>query len=381
MNQDNCRKGIYNFSPYIYYRNEQLMKDCCLIPYMFHKYLGYRAVIITAKKEEYTYLELLEGLEMDILETPADLTEWVEKCCIYISEHYQKIDIMFCFGAYSSHSRMVQQYKKLRPDGKVILKLDANIYWEDKITFRDAAYKALLENCNAITVESKKLKKYLSKKWPYKIDYVPNGSDSFSFQSKTDYCEKENTILTVGRIGAATKANDILMEAFRLAASSLPQWRVKLIGRIDEAFRLYIEEFFVKYPDLQDRILFTGPITDKVLLEKEYKKAKIFALTSTMEGGTPNVWVEAARNGCCIVCSEIDAAEEATNWGRCGKSFEINNIPQLADIFLEICKDEHYLSDCCNEIQEYRDRFFDYKKIVYKLDYLVNMPSGEITYE
>lgn len=375
---DACIKGVYSFSPYIYFNNEQLLKDCCQIPYSFHKYLGYRAVIVTAKKEEYTYLDLVKGLELDILETPGDINHWIHLCCEYISENYKKIDIMFCFGAYPAHSQMVQHYKKLRPDGKVILKLDANIYWEDRIPFKAPTYEAFLSQCNVITVESKRLKKHLSQKWPYRIDYVPNGTDVLLQKEKTDYSMKENTILTVGRIGTSQKANEILMEAFQAVADKLPHWKLKLIGSIEESFMPFIEQFFTKYPQLQDQIIFTGKIINKVLLENEYKKAKIFALSSRYEGGTPNVWVEAARNGCCIVCSRIDAVDEATNWEQCGKSFDIDNVPQLSQVLLDICTDESYLSRVCNEIQEYREQFFSYEKIVHKLEHLVNLPPGEI---
>lgn len=372
-------RGIYNFSPYIFYRNEQLMKDCCLIPYMFHKCFGYRSVIVTAKKEEYTYLNLLKGLEMDILNTPKDINEWVKICCDYISENYKKIDVMFCFGAYPSYCHMVPLYKKLRPDGKVILKLDANIYWVDRIPFQTEEYKNFLDNCDVITAESKKIKKYLSKKWPYKIDYVPNGSVNFSPRKRTEYFEKENIILTVGRIGAQQKANEILMEAFKLVADQLPSWKVKLIGSIEDSFKPYIEEFFMKYPGLKDKIIFTGKILDKDVLENEYRKAKIFVLTSILEG-SPNVCVEAARNGCYIICSDIDAAGEATNFGKCGKIFEINNIKQLSEILLEVCNDESYFARGCYDIQEYHDRFFDYEKIVYKLEHLLNISTGEGSY-
>jgi len=370
---DFTTQGMYNFSPYMFYKNEQLMKDCCLIPYMFHKCFGYRAVIVTAQKEEYTYLNLVKGLEMDILDTPKDMDEWIKMCCDYISENYKKIDVMFCFGAYPSYCYMVPHYKKLRPDGKVILKLDANIYWVDRIPFQSEEYKNFFDNCDLITVESKKIKKHLSKKWPYKIEYVPNGSVNFSPRKRTVYFEKENIILTVGRIGTQQKANEILMEAFRLVSDQLPSWKVKLIGSIEESFKPYIEDFFMKNPQLKDKIIFTGKILDKEILENEYKKAKIFVLTSIMEGGTPNVWVEAARNGCYMICSNIDAAGEATNFERCGKIFEINNIKQLSEIFLEVCNDESYIARGCYDIQEYQDRFFDYEKIIYKLNHLLNM--------
>lgn len=370
-------KGIFNLSATIYYSNEQLMKDCCLIPYLFHKYFGYRAVIVTARQEEYTYLDLLPGLEMDILQTPKDRTEWVEMCCQYISNRSGEIDILFCFGLYPEYFRMAKQYKTLRPDGKIVLKLDANINWVELLPFRDAEYAAFLKECDIITVESKKLQKYLSRKWPYKIDYVPNGSVDFASRERTEYSDKENTILTVGRIGTSQKANEILMEAFRLVADSLPQWKVKLIGGMEESFKPYVESFFHQYPHLKDRMIFTGKIVDKDILESEYKKAKIFALTSRVEGA-PNVFVEAARNGCYIVCSEIDSADEATNGGQCGRSFEINNIEQLSQILIEACNDEGLLSKSCYDIQEYHDKQYSYERIVHKLHHLVNLPTGAV---
>lgn len=370
------RKGIYNFSPYIFYQNEQLMKDCGLIPYMFLKQLGYRAVIITAKREEYTYLEKMPGLELVIPETPTDLSQWIESCCDYISGHYQEMDVMFCFGAYSSHIPMVRLFKQLKPDGKVILKLDANLIWEDRIPFQEADYREFLERCDVITVESKKLKRYLSRKWPYKIEYLPNGSVDTNSRIRTEYEDKENTILTVGRIGNQQKANEILMEAFRLAAPSIPGWKLKLIGSIEDNFQPYIQSFLLRNPELKDRMIFAGKIVDKVQLEEEYRKAKIFALTSRLEGA-PNVLAEAARNGCYILCSNIDAVEEATDCGRCGRSFEIDDYRALSKIMIEVCNDEKCLKTGCYDIQEYHDRFFQYEKHVYKLEQLLYLPTGD----
>lgn len=369
-------RGIYNFSPYIYYNNEQLMKDCCMIPYLFHRYLGYRANIITAKKEEYPYLEQLPGLTLDILPTPPNLEMWIQQCCEYIRENYTKIDVMFCFGAYSSHCDMVEQYKRLRPDGKVILKLDASLNWEDRIPFDDPNYKQFLSSCNVISVESKKLKKYLSRKWPYCIDYITNASTELVPKERVEYSEKKNTILTVGKIGSEFKANHILLEAFAKAVHSLNGWQLRLVGGIEPSFNTYIDDYFLRYPELKNRVVFTEKIIDKQILEDEYRKAKIFALTSIKEGGTPNVWSEAARNGCYIICSTIDAVDEATNWGMCGTGFEINNVEELSDILITVCNNEELLINGCQNIQVYKDRFFDYKKIIYKLQHLINLSPG-----
>jgi glycosyltransferase involved in cell wall biosynthesis len=76
---------------------------------------------------------------------------------------------------------------------------------------------------------------------------------------------------------------------------------------MNEAFRL------MKFdPAVLKRIVFTGPL-NKTELYKLYAKAKIFVLTSTLEGGTPNVFSESLANGCFIICADrLDGRAEMT---------------------------------------------------------------------
>ncbi|WP_228551725.1 glycosyltransferase family 4 protein [Paenibacillus sp. B01] len=375
-------KSIFSFSPYKYYSNEQFMKDCCLIPYMFHECLGYRSVIVATKKEEpYPYPERLKGLEFHSFpDTGGDLSEWIRFCCDYISAHYEEMDVLFCFGAYPTHVPMVELFKRLRPDGKILLKLDANMDWIEKISLTDGEEKKLLSLADVITVESKKLKQHLSRKWPYVIEYVPNASVDFTPREEIHYKEKENIILTVGRIGSRQKATEILLEAFAEAAYAIPGWKLRLVGGIEDSFHAFIDQYFIRFPELKSRIVFTGKIVDKSALELEYKKAKVFVLSSILEGGTPNVWVESARNGCYTVCSNIDAVNEATNWGRSGTNFDWYDFVELSQILKKICNDEQALERSCYAIQHYRTMFFDYRKIVHKLHHLIELTKGTGTY-
>ena len=50
-------KTLVALCPYVAYNNEQLLKDCVLIPYSFTN-LDYQVKLVTAKKEEFTYLNL-----------------------------------------------------------------------------------------------------------------------------------------------------------------------------------------------------------------------------------------------------------------------------------------------------------------------------------
>lgn len=359
--------GIYNFCPYIAYRNEQIMKDPCLIPYAFQQVFGYRAVIVTAIREEYIYQVNVPGLEFEILPDTVNLDDWTTQCCAFIEANYEKIDIMFCFGTYVPYAAMTSTFKKLKPSGKVILKLDANIYWMNRIDFQNTLYKEILENADIITCESHRLKEYLSRKWPYRIDYFPNGYWNWNSNEIVEYEKKENCIVTVGRIGTHQKANEILLEGFAKCANQIPGWKLRMVGSIEPAFEEYLKLYFERNTELIDRVNLTGKIIDKKLLYEEYKRAKIFALTSIYEGGMPNVWAEAAKNGCYIITSDIEAADDAINNGKCGEKFPINDADKLAECLIRACLDEERLKRASLEVQQYVNRFFDYKMGVFKL--------------
>ena len=48
---------------------------------------------MTASQEEYSYLEQLPGLVVDIQPAARDLQEWTKQCCTYIEEHYHSMDV------------------------------------------------------------------------------------------------------------------------------------------------------------------------------------------------------------------------------------------------------------------------------------------------
>lgn len=369
-------KGIFNICPYAYYRNEQFMKDCILIPYTISKLYGYQATIVTKQKEEFTYLPLLPDLQTDIVPNNEETENWTNFCTQFISKNYKNIDLLFCFGSYEANQAMVPLYKKLRPDGKVILKLDANSGWMDRLSMSNESLYKMYENCDLITCESKRLKEHLSKKWPFQIDYVVNGSlDNLFLHKPSSYQQKENILLTVGRIGTAQKANHILLEAFAMYHDCYPDWTLRLVGSVEPSFEPYINDYFSRYPELIDRVILTGKITDKEKLYEEYQKAKVFAITSVYEGGTPNVFSEAAYYGCYTICSDIDASYEFTNGSKCGSVFPVGDSSSLAEILKQVLSPsfEPVLESNFAEIQTYHHRFFNYETIAKKLMHLLTL--------
>ena len=80
--------------------------------------------------------------------------------------------------------------------------------------------------------------------------------------------EKENIILTVGRLGTEAKNTELLLET--LKEIDLKDWKVYLVGSIDKRFVNYKENFFKENPSLIDKIIFTGEIKDRKELYKYY---------------------------------------------------------------------------------------------------------------
>ena len=107
-------------------------------------------------------------------------------------------------------------------------------------------------------------------------------------------------------------------------------------------------------------------ISDKEKLFEEYQKAKIFALPSLFEGGTPNVLAEALTAGCVTAVTKFDAWEDAIDEGRCGMAAEINDTDGFADILLKLCLHPE-LSRLSQNAYDFALRNYDMESIVAKL--------------
>lgn len=364
------KRGAFLISPSGSWFNQQLTKDCGIIPYLLYKNHGFRSVMVGALNEQETfpYLEkYVRGLEMDFL--PEDS---VKGRIEYINAHAAEMDLLILYGYYFKYFQCVEYYKKVRPDGKIYLATDANIIGMSNLPHTNPEYKKFFQSCDVVAASCRAVQKYLSAKWCVPIELIRNGWYNFPQVSFSNLFEqKENIILTVARIGIDQKRNEDLLAAFAKVAAELPDWSLRLVGTIDDKFKPYMENFFETHPDLKGRVNFTGLIEDKTELANEFQRAKIFCLTSTFEGGTPNVTAEALFAGDFMIFSSIDAAYEATDDNKCGRVFPIGNVDALANIFREVCPDNDLLLAGGKHAVEYARRNFDAEHIVARLYYLL----------
>ncbi len=363
------KRGVYTLPPYAGWTNQQLTKNCGIVPYLLMKRYGFHAVMAGAKiDKEYPYIKYVRGMDIEFLPDGEMSTK-----ISYVKSHINDIDLLILHGYNPYYVELVECYRELRPDGKIYMELDENLQNADRTGWYEENERKILDNCDVIGCSCRSLQKYLSKKIPYIIDYLPNGFCNFDGIDFTpDFSTKEKVILTVGRIGIYEKNNELLLEAFANIAENFPEWTVRLVGKISEKnFQIYLEQYFIRFPHLRNRVILTGEITNRNELAKEYQKASIFALTSRKEGGTPNVIAEALAAGCYIVTSSIDAAEDATDCGKCGDVFQNENTLALITVFRNLLNNQSKIQQGGHHALTYVKETFNFEKIVDRLYYLL----------
>lgn len=160
------------------------------------------------------------------------------------------------------------------------------------------------------------------------MKYLPNGFYNFTGIDMTfNYEEKKNVILTVGRLGTAQKATNVLLEAFVAIAEQIPEWNLHLAGTVEKEWKdEYLKHFWERFPELKNHICFLGQISDREALYQEYLNSQIFALSSKYEGGCPNVIAEALYAGDAVAITKINEYRDTIDNGNCGLAAEAEHI-------------------------------------------------------
>lgn len=338
-----------------------LFKDVCMIPTLLQENYDYEATIITSDVDEEYYKKYFPKLNIIIFKE-----QYFENVISYIHENSSKHDLLFIFGPYKEYYTIADTYKKFNSKGKIYLKMDINRLWLQELVKEEYFYK-LINLCDLITVESRQIQYYLNTSINKKFEYISNGFYEKVKQPLVDYSEKENTIITVGRLGTKQKNTELLLESFML--SGLYDWKLKLVGSIEEDFYEVLKRF-ENYPMFKN-VEILG-VLDKESLDKEYRKAKIFAMTSKFESAA-HVYSEAAKNGCYIVSTDVDGINEYIDKGRFGSTISCCCQPvDFADLLRNTADNDDKLKAICPLLQEHISNEFNWNMIIGKVKLLID---------
>ncbi|MCM3628489.1 glycosyltransferase family 4 protein [Paenibacillus glycanilyticus] len=408
------RKSFYLLAPCL--TDELLTKDVGIIPYIMQKHYGYKAVYVTYKPSDglvaWPSLSLYEEeVDFDYLEPAfhyhpdqavetifgANVHDCSNDLVQYIEDHAAEIDVLFLFGFYPFYYAAVDRFKKLRPSSKAYLKLDANIHWINRTPVSDY-FAHFLQQCDLISSES--MVEYIRQKWSVPISYIPNGYYSFGkeIESSVTFEQKDDLILTVGRLGNPAKATDQLLEAFKQAIPYIPaSWKLVLAGKVEESFRPQLNDLLQAHPELEGRIIQTGFVRDKQQLQALYRRAKIFALPSFYEASA-HVVSEAKTFGCYLLVSDIESSREAAT--RHERRFDLlddeykkehrdldygsvhaaSDPIELTQRLIEACLNQERLKQVCHSTQEDAREHFDWVKLCGEINLLLaNNAKGYVS--
>ena len=315
--------------------NFHLVKDVGQIPYFMYKTEGYDAELISYKNnEEYPYLNKeVKGLKLNFIPNKGRLVYFELGILSYLWSFSKSIDILNLFHFKKDHLLYFLLYKTLNPKGKSYIKLDMDIlFFKDYNAFLYSKYslknyllkaitKWIFQLTDVFSVETEEARLYLLRIYPeleQKLICIPNGVDNLYLEEEIklrSWEEKENIIITVGRIGTFQKNTELFLEA--LKDVDLGSWKVYIMGPVEASFQAYIDTYFTINPLLAEKILFMGNITDRKELFEWYNQAKVFCLTSRWES-FGIVFTEALYFGNYIITSPISSAAYITDYGKYG---------------------------------------------------------------
>lgn len=159
---------------------------------------------------------------------------------------------------------------------------------------------------HAVIGVSKHIQQHYSDKYKRKIDYVPNGLDK-STEFSCDALDKfilqsKEYILYVGRV-TSEKNVHLLIQAFKNINTTK---KLVIVGGVsDQQYQTMLNELCAN----NNRIIFTGPVYDRSIVNTLYKNAYLFVLPSEIEG-LSIVMLEAMSFGCPILASNIAENKE-----------------------------------------------------------------------
>ncbi|MCM1157443.1 MAG: glycosyltransferase family 4 protein [Bacteroidales bacterium] len=354
--------------------NEQLRKDVGMIPYFFSQLYGYNSTLVTYQKEkEYPYYISGKGFNLFFLKGKRE--HKLKDGILYLIKYSKEIDVLNLYHWGRLTLIFSQIYHFFNPKGLVYVKLDMDYRGIETLQGNRRArrvFKKILKSADVITAESVHIQKELADKFGFYVSYLPNGywweNENLEIQ-----LSKKKELLTVGRLGTEQKATENLLAAFAMIADDIKDWNLILVGSVEEGFKQYIEDYYLKYPNLKKRVVFEGKIVNRKDLLKKYLDAAIFVLPSRWEGFAL-VLLEAMSAGCYVIGTEtIAPIRDIIRDDSVGMIVRSDDVNDLAMKIEHSCKKNSSIN--CYNIQKYCCDNYTWENVCRKLELLIDNKS------
>lgn len=299
----------------------------------------------------------------------------------FIQEHIHEYDAIMLFHYGSTAWKLAKFCKKYNSNVVVYIKLDMGIggfnHFCNNGPFQNLKNwfeKFKSSYVDIFTVETKSYYEELKKTSVFKnrIEYLPNGVSLIDIDvDGIDALPKENSIVTIGRLGIPEKNSPLLLRVIeKMPESLVKQWKFLLIGPSTQEFIEEVHNFKVSNPNIVDSIIMVGPVTDRNELYIYGRKAKIICMTSLSESTCISTLESMYFGAYPIITNYSDFVMDTTNKGTCGIIVENGNADELAQQLINAMKNDNLLINC-NKSQDYARSAFNYRELSYKLDLIL----------
>lgn len=346
----------------------ELGKDVMLVPYYLGKSLNYDVEICMNYSDEQAdeIAKYIQRTGAIIVRKPIGYTPFrrISAYFKHLISNARKTDLLMCFHWRTETYFCILFYKLLNPKGKIYIKLDTdsgeefdtNRHKGIKRWLLHKLYRACIRQVNCFSCETSKVYNTICQNKEFgiilksKLILMPNGFDEELLQSleikERSFEEKENLIITVGRIGTEQKNTEMLLNA--LQNLDLKDWEVCLIGPIEPEFHQTINKFYQQNPQKQSQVQCIGNINDKKQLWEWYNRAKVFVLTSNWES-YGIVLTEAKRFSNYIISTPVGAATDIIEEERYGSIINQNDITNLSILLQDIINGDKNINEYSNK--------------------------------
>lgn len=382
------------------YQDFHFYKDPGQIPYRF-SIIGYHASLVCYGKGK-NFVETEAHLK--IIKLPGNYfsRKFNFGILFFLLTNSRKIDILHTFHLTWSSLLFVYLYKILHRSGFAYLKLDncafaGRPFWEwdhrenrlnpsgrGKIKGRLKHWiirNFFLKKVDLWSIEDEYSRKIFEAGYDFfrgKLITVYNGhtSDLQGSAAIPDSEDKEDIILTAGRLGTYQKATEILLDAFRSVASQT-NYVLHLAGPIEPAFNKYLDKFRHDYPLLNDRVIFHGPL-GRDELYRLYCRSKIFCLPSRYEG-MAIVFPEAMYYGNAIITTMDVSIRYLIEQFGFGLMVDKENSKALADALLNVINDNELRDKMSQNAHELSSTLLNWGRIIIMLEKEIEVRSTSRT--
>ncbi|WP_298276351.1 glycosyltransferase family 4 protein [Ferroplasma sp.] len=144
-----------------------------------------------------------------------------------------------------------------------------------------------------------------------KLRVIPNTVFD-DFLSDNYGARRDKIIITVSRI-TPVKGIDKLIKSFNMVASKYPDWKLQIIGPINDREYFSMLMGIVRSCGLEERVIFTGEMSRTELIEI-YNHASIFCLFSDHESFAISR-LEAISMGLYVITTQAGCADDISKYG------------------------------------------------------------------